>query len=58
MVVEGVNALPATLQLAERYHVRMPITEAVNAVINGTMTPREAVDGLMSRKKRSEVGWL
>lgn len=58
MVVEGVNALPATLQLAERYGVYMPITEAVNAVVNGSMTPREAVDGLMSRKKRSEVSWL
>ncbi len=56
MVVEGVNAIPATLQLARRYHVSMPITEAVDAVVNGGMAPRDAVDRLMSREKRSEIG--
>ena len=59
MVVEGVNALPATLQLAKRYYVTMPITEAVNEIINGNRNPKDIVAEMMSRGKRSEVGnWV
>lgn len=56
MVVEGINALPAALQLAKRYKVSMPITEAVNAVVNGNMSPQDAVVDLMGRDKSSEIG--
>ncbi len=55
MVVEGVNALPAALQLAERYGVEMPIVSGVNAVIQGQMTPAEMGLALMTRDKTSEV---
>ena len=34
MVVEGVNALPAAMRLIEKYHVEMPITAMVNAIVN------------------------
>ena len=56
MVVEGINALPATLQLANRYQISMPITEAVDAIVNGDKAPRDVVANLMSRDKRSEIG--
>ncbi len=54
MVVEGINALPAAMRLAEMYKVEMPIVEAVNGVVNGALTPAEAVHNLMTRHQRSE----
>ena len=51
MVVEGINALPATLQLAEKYKVSMPITEAVNEIINNGANPKSTVVDLMHRDK-------
>ena len=55
MVVEGVNALPAAMQLAERHGVDMPIVTGVNAVVQGKMTPAEMALALMTRDKTSEV---
>ena len=55
-VVEGINALPAALQLAERYKVSMPIIEATDAIVNKGMSPKETVQDLMRRKKRTEIG--
>lgn len=54
MVVEGVNALPAAVQLRDRYSVEMPIISAVDAVINHGTDPREAVMSLMTREKKTE----
>ena len=54
MVVEGINAIPATLTLANRYGIDMPIVCAVDAVINRGMDPGDAVRGLMTREKKSE----
>lgn len=55
MVVEGINALPAAMQLAERHNVDMPIVTGVNAVVNGLITPAEMALALMTRDKTSEV---
>ena len=55
MVVEGVNALPAAMQLAERHGVDMPIVSGVNAVMSGTMTPTQMGHALMTREKTPEV---
>ena len=55
MVVEGVNALPAAMQLAERYGVDMPIVSGVNAVVQGQMSPAEMGMALMTRDKTREV---
>ena len=56
MVVEGINAIPATLQLAQKYKVSMPIVEAVDAIVNNGTDPKEAVFELMRREKRAEIG--
>ena len=56
MVVEGINAIPATLALAKRYRVEMPITEMVDAIVNRNMDPRDTVYELMTREKTSEAG--
>ena len=55
MVVEGINAIQATLQLAQEYHVSMPITEAVNEIANNLKDPAAMVTLLMNRDRRSEI---
>ena len=55
MVVEGINALPAAMRLAEKYGVEMPLATAVNAVVNRGADPKAAVAKLMSRDQTSEV---
>lgn len=55
MVVEGINALPAAMQLKDEYGVEMPITERVNDVVFNGMDPKQAVMWLMTRDKRSET---
>ena len=55
MVVEGINALPATMALAEKHHVAMPITRAVYAVIREGQSPEQAVRDLMTRDRKSEL---
>ena len=55
MVVEGINALPAAMRLAERYGVELPIMEAVNAIVNQGADPMETVAMLMGRDKKPEL---
>ena len=55
MVVEGVNAIPAAMTLAEKYHVEMPIVTAVDAVVNHGADPRDVVYGLMTRDPKTEL---
>ncbi len=56
MVVEGINALPAVMQLSQRYHVSMPIAHAVNEAVFSGANPRDAVLALMNREKKAEFG--
>lgn len=56
MVVEGINAIPAVLQLSKKYNSLMPLTEAVNDIVNNGRVPHEMVSNLMNRDKRSEIG--
>lgn len=53
-VVEGVTAAPEVMRLARRHEVEMPITEQVVRVINGDITPLQAVSNLASRPAKSE----
>ena len=55
MVVEGINALPAAMTLQGRYGIEMPITAAVNAVVNQGADPRAMVMRLMERPKKTET---
>ncbi len=48
MVVEGINALPAAMELSKKYEVSMPIISAVNSVINESKSPREEAERLMA----------
>jgi glycerol-3-phosphate dehydrogenase (NAD(P)+) len=53
-VAEGVKSCRAVLELARQHDVEVPITEAVEAVCFGNLTPRRMVELLMSRSMKSE----
>lgn len=55
MVVEGVRTTKAAYQLAKKYNVSMPITEALYDVLFNNKNPKEAVDSLMLRMKKREI---
>ena len=56
MVVEGLNALPAAVSLARKYNVEMPIVETVDAVVSGRVDVSAAIELLMARELKSEIG--
>lgn len=55
MVIEGVRTTKAAHQLALKYEVTMPLTEALYTVLFEGALPKEAVDQLMNRMKKQEV---
>ncbi|MBO5261164.1 MAG: NAD(P)-dependent glycerol-3-phosphate dehydrogenase [Coprococcus sp.] len=55
MIVEGVYSAKATLALAKKYNVDMPIVEAVNNVLFNGLTAKEALTELLNRDRKSEL---
>jgi len=53
-VAEGVASAPMVRARARALNVEMPLCEAVGQVIAGHVTPREALEQLMTRVARSE----
>lgn len=53
-VVEGVRTSPAAAELARRYGVEMPITDAVTRLLAGDSDPRTLVKELMLRSLKEE----
>ena len=54
MVAEGVKTTYATVDLAKRYGVEMPITTQVHRILEGQVAPREAIRELMERTLKDE----
>jgi glycerol-3-phosphate dehydrogenase (NAD(P)+) len=54
-VAEGVRSAQVVLQRAKSLGVDMPITAAVVSVLNGQLTPTQALQNLMGRDARAEV---
>jgi glycerol-3-phosphate dehydrogenase (NAD(P)+) len=54
MVAEGVGTTGATLELARRAKVEMPITEQVHAVLTAGRATRDAIRELMERRLKQE----
>ncbi len=54
-VAEGVWSAPAVRERAASLGVRMPITEAVCAVLEEKATPRQALRGLLARHPKREA---
>ena len=57
MVVEGINAIPAALQLKQKYGIEMPLVDAIDAVVNHDADPKKTVHDLMTRAPRSELDY-
>ena len=53
-VVEGVATTESVVDLAKKYKVDMPITDAVHAVLFEHLDPVDAISMLMSRELREE----
>ena len=53
-VAEGVHSAAVVLQRAQSVNVEMPITQAVVGVLNGELTPSQALENLMGRDARAE----
>jgi glycerol-3-phosphate dehydrogenase (NAD(P)+) len=53
-VAEGVRSAKEATRLARARHVDMPVTQAVNAVLEGRLAPGAAVERLLARDLKSE----
>jgi glycerol-3-phosphate dehydrogenase (NAD(P)+) len=53
-VAEGVRSAKELQSLALRVHVEMPITRAVNSVLDARATPAAALEALLARDPREE----
>jgi glycerol-3-phosphate dehydrogenase (NAD(P)+) len=53
-IAEGVSSAAATLELAQRAQVEMPITEQVHAVLNAGRVTKDAIRDLMERPLKQE----
>ncbi|MCC7252744.1 NAD(P)H-dependent glycerol-3-phosphate dehydrogenase [Hyphomicrobium sp.] len=53
-VTEGVYTAAAVVRLAEQKRIEMPITAAVHAVLEGSLSVDDAIAGLMSRPFKAE----
>jgi len=54
MVAEGVRTTAATMELARRHGVEMPITEQMHAVLYENRPPKDAIRELMERRLKNE----
>jgi glycerol-3-phosphate dehydrogenase (NAD(P)+) len=54
-VAEGVPTTRAAAELARRNGIEMPVAAAVESMLDGRMTPREAVFALMTRELKREA---
>jgi glycerol-3-phosphate dehydrogenase (NAD(P)+) len=53
--VEGISAAQEAYGLSVKYQVEMPITEQVYKVLFNKLDPKQAVNNLLGRDKRSEI---
>ena len=54
-VAEGVRSAGEVAKLAARHGVAMPVSDAVNAVLAGRLTPPQAVESLLARAAKGEA---
>jgi len=54
MVAEGVMTTRATLELAKKHQVEMPIAEQMDYVLHQDKNPLDAIKDLMERRLRDE----
>ena len=55
MVIESIDNIEVAYELGKRNNVYMPIVETVYKVLYENLDPKEAVNNLMTREKKSEI---
>jgi glycerol-3-phosphate dehydrogenase (NAD(P)+) len=53
-VAEGVKTTAATVELARKCRIEMPITHKVHQILQGAISPRDAIRELMGRSLKNE----
>jgi len=53
-VAEGVYTVKAMVKLANKYHVELPIAQAVNSILYQNVSPQEKLEELMTRDLKPE----
>ena len=51
---EGINTTQVLILLANQQHINLPITRQISNLLQGKITPKEAVQALMERELKSE----
>jgi glycerol-3-phosphate dehydrogenase (NAD(P)+) len=51
---EGINTTQVLMKIAEQQNITVPITDRVNLLLKGTITPQQAVKALMARELKNE----
>lgn len=54
-VVEGIKTTKSCYELAKKYQIEMPISQSLYQVLYNNKDPKEAVNILMTRKKKEEI---
>ena len=54
MVIESIDNIEVAYALSKKEQIEMPIVEAVYKVLYHNLDPKEAVNKLMTRKKKAE----
>lgn len=54
MVIESIDNIEVAYELGKKYNIEMPILNTVYDILYDNLEPREAVERLMSRDKKSE----
>ncbi len=54
MVVEGAYTCVSALQLGQKSHIDVPITEAIHAILYEGLNPKDAVKALLQRAIKEE----
>jgi len=54
-LVEGVHNVSMLLQLAQHYHVALPITEQIHHILYHSKAPQDALQDLLARDVKAEV---
>jgi glycerol-3-phosphate dehydrogenase (NAD(P)+) len=54
MAVEGIYSCVSAMELAQKYNIPIPISEATYRIIYEELNPRDAVDALLQRTVKQE----
>ena len=54
MVIESIDNIDVAHELSKKYNIEMPIVNAVYDVLYNNLNPKDAVNQLMTRERKSE----